>query len=139
MQDWGAVQKADTTCKKVEEFQSILDNLLNKNFKWKTTKRRKQDKPSVNDKVRWLTGKSRRLYDREGRSRRWVNLKKKIAKITKKRAKTYMANIRTNMTGVMRVGISSKMFRILATAKKRHNLTSETFSPKTQTRRSQIR
>ena len=99
VQDWEQVKKAGTTSEKVEAFQSILDNLLNKNFEWKTTKRRKQDKPWINDKVRWLKGKSRKLYDREGRSRRWLNLKKKIVKITKKRAETYMSNVRANMTG----------------------------------------
>ena len=98
-QDWDAVERAQTTSEKVETFQAVLDSLLNKNFKWKTTKRRKQDKPWINDRVRWLSGKSRKLYDREGRSRRWMNLKKKIAKITKKRAEIYMSNVRKNMTG----------------------------------------
>ena len=98
-QTWEEVERAETTSSKVEVFQGILDKLLGRNFKWKTTTRRKKDKPWINDRIRWLAGKSRKLYDREGRSRRWRNLKKKIAKLTKARAGVHRDNVRQAMTG----------------------------------------
>ena len=98
-QNWREVESAVSTSSKVEAFQKQLDTLLKRHFEWKTTTRRKHDKPWINDKIRWLSGKSRKLYDREGRSRRWRNLKKKIAKLSKARAEVHRDNVRQSMTG----------------------------------------
>ena len=98
-QKWDNVASAATCTAKVEAMQTTLDELLTRNFRWRTTKRRTSDKPWINDKIRWLAGKSRKLYDREGRSRRWRNLKKKIAKLSKSRAEVHRENVKRSMTG----------------------------------------
>ena len=98
-QDWSPVERADSTSDKVEVFQGLLDGIMSRNFKWKTTTRKPTDKPWINDKIRWLSKKSRKIYDREGRSRRWKNVKKKIAKISANRAAVFMETVKTNMTG----------------------------------------
>lgn len=48
-QDWQRVYDADGTDKKTEVFQDIVDSLLVKNFKWKTTTRRESEAPWINE------------------------------------------------------------------------------------------
>ena len=59
MQDW--------TSTMVETFQAMLDVLMAKHFKLKTTTRRAS--PWINDKIRSMISKRRNIYNREGRSR----------------------------------------------------------------------
>ena len=56
----------------------------------KATVRRESDPPWVNDNVRRMWRKRRKIYDREGRSWRWKRLKKASDKLVQKRASKYM-------------------------------------------------
>ena len=72
---------------------------MSKNFKWKTTTRKEGDPPWVNQTLRKLWKKRRRIYDREGRSRRWRRLKKKTAEIYRERAAGYLKIQKDKLTG----------------------------------------
>ena len=74
-QEWSEVYAMETTEDKVQVFQKILDTHMNKHFKLKTTTRRETDPPWINDNVRRLWRKRRKVYDREGRSKLWKKLK----------------------------------------------------------------
>ena len=98
-QKWDRVYQAPDTDRKTEIFQEIVDSLLNKHFKWKTTIRREDEPPWINDTLRRLWKKRRKIYDREGRSRRWRKLKKKAASIYRERAAKYLEIQKERLTG----------------------------------------
>ena len=87
---WDPVYSARTSSLKVKAFDEILEVGMNKFFPWKTTVRLESDPPWVNDKIRRLQAKKRKVYCREGRSDLWKKLKKKAVKIIRKRAKVYL-------------------------------------------------
>ena len=88
-QSWESVFSKTTASAKVETFQDIIERLMSNHFETKTTIRRETDPPWINDRVRKLWAKRRKVYDREGRSSAWKKLKKKSDKLVKKRAKNY--------------------------------------------------
>ena len=96
--DWSSVYRANSSDDKVIEFQAILDSLMAKNFEWKTTVRVADDPPWMNDKIRRLIKKRRKIYDREGRSARWKRLKKKSDELRRKRAELYMVKQKEILT-----------------------------------------
>ena len=96
--DWQEVLQARTTDSKVEIFQTKLQKLMDEHFPWKTTVRRETDPPWINDYILNLIAKRRKIYDREGRSPRWKKLKKRTARICKKRARVYMQRQKETMT-----------------------------------------
>ena len=89
-QDWSEVYEQDSPSDKVLAFQAILDRHMNANFKLKTTTRRESDPPWINNNVRKLWRKRRKVYDREGRSRLWRKLKNRSDRLIEKRAEKYM-------------------------------------------------
>ena len=96
--DWSSVYRAASSDDKVVQFQAILDSLMAKNFEWKTTTRRADDPPWMNDRIRKLIKKRRKIYDREGRSARWKRFKKKSDELRRKRAELYMVKQKEILT-----------------------------------------
>ena len=86
------------TSLKVEVFQDILDSLMALCFVMKTTTRRVSDPPWVDNKIRRLSRKRRKVYDREGRSPRWKELKKQCKDLYNKRAAVYMEEQKRTLT-----------------------------------------
>ena len=97
-QDWITVFDADSTDDKVAAFQSILELNMAKHFEWKTTVRRETDPPWINDKIRGFWKKSRKIYDREGRSKYWKTLGRKTDRLIRKRARKYIENQKLTLT-----------------------------------------
>ena len=97
-QDWTSVLGARDLEEKVTVFQSTLDSLMDEHFPLKTTTRRKTDPPWVNEALRRLTKKRRRVYDREGRSKRWRALKRRASKLYRERAAFYMKTQKQKLT-----------------------------------------
>ena len=97
--NWGEVYEADSTDRKTEIFQGIIDNLLEKNFEWKTTTRRESEAPWINETLRRLWKKRRKIYDREGRSKRWKKLKKRSSALYRERAAKYVQLQKEKLTG----------------------------------------
>ena len=89
-QSWAEVYAQWTASDKVRVLQTILDKLLNDHFQLKTTVRRETDPPWINETIRKLWSKRRKVYDTQGRSAAWKKLKKKSDKLIRKRASRYM-------------------------------------------------
>ena len=98
-QSWTRVYEAQDTNSKAERFQEIVGTLMDRNFEWKTTTRKEGEPPWINDALRRLWKKRRKIYDREGRSRRWRKLKKRSAYLYRERAKNYLKIQREKLTG----------------------------------------
>ena len=86
---WGSVYTTSTTSRKAAAFQSILDEGMDRFFPVKTNTKRESDPPWINQKIRDLVMRRRKVYDREGRSGRWRKMKKKTAKLVRQRARAY--------------------------------------------------
>ena len=97
-QSWTEVFQAGDPSSKAEALQKILDARMAEHFKLITTVRRQSDPPWVNDKIRRLSRKRRKIYDREGRSARFKRLKKQCADLYRERAKNYMEEQRKVLT-----------------------------------------
>ena len=97
-QSWDPVTSAVGTSAKVGKFQSILDSLIAVCFVMKTTTKRVTDPPWVNNKIRKLSKKRRTIYDREGRSPRWKELKKQCKDLYNRRARAYMEEQKKTLT-----------------------------------------
>ena len=98
-QDWHDVLAKDSANDKAEAFQAILRGYVDEAFPVKTTTRRASDPPWVNHQIRKLTKKRRRVYDREGRSRKWKRLKKKSDELYRERARNYVEHQKEKLTG----------------------------------------
>ena len=97
-QDWSPVYDQPDSSLKVKAFQAILDKHLEQHFKLKTTTRRESNPPWINDNVRRLWRKCRKVYDREGRSKLWKKLKNRSDRLIRRRAEKYMQRQRTILT-----------------------------------------
>ena len=97
-QNWDPILAAPTTNRKVEIFQDILESIMAANFEWKTMVRRESDPPWINDRIRSYWKKSRKIYDREDRSKYWKTLKKKTSRLIQKRANKYIENQKKTLT-----------------------------------------
>ena len=98
-QSWQQVYDAGSTDEKAEIFATLIEALMDKNFKWKTVVRKESDPPWINDTLKRLWKKRRRIYDKEGRSPRWRRLKKKSSELYRKRAEKYVLNQKEKLTG----------------------------------------
>ena len=98
IQNCDEVYKATTTDLKAAAFETIIERLMDRNFKWKKVVRKENDPPWVNKTLRRLWKKRRRVYDKEGRSARWKRLKKKSSEIYRQRARFYLDQQKANLT-----------------------------------------
>lgn len=89
--DWTPVSTF-TASEKVSTLQAMLDWAHETCFPLVTTTRRETDPPWINEAIRKLAKKRRKVYDREGRSEKWKQMKRKGARMIKKRAKAYWDN-----------------------------------------------
>ena len=98
VQNWTAVYTATGTDKKAEVFQTILDGLMNKHFKFKTVVRREADPPWLNAKIKRMIRKRRRVYDREGRSKKWKIMKAASDELCRKRCRLFVDRQKETLT-----------------------------------------
>ena len=97
-QNWTGIYTARGTNSKAESFQAILDELMNKHFKFKTVVRREDDPPWLNAKIKRMIKKRRRVYDREGRSKKWKDMKATSDELCRKRCKLYVERQKETLT-----------------------------------------
>ena len=90
--DWTAVYRARTATEKATALQTILDKAHEACFPLITTTRRESDPPWINEAIRKLAKKRRKVYDREGRFEKWKQMKRKGVRMIKKRARAYWDN-----------------------------------------------
>ena len=98
-ESWEDVLAAPDVNAKTELFQNTIDELFNSAFPLKTVKKRKSDPPWVNETIRRMSVKRRRIYNREGRSKRWKSLKKKTDALYRLRASNYFETQKKTLTG----------------------------------------
>lgn len=97
-ESWQDVLAAGEVNEKVEIFQKVLDRNMDLFFPLKITTKRKSDPPWVNNKIRRLSVKRRKVYDKHGRSKRWRALKKLSDKLYRERAAKYFENQKQVLT-----------------------------------------
>ena len=78
-------------------FLGKLEEAMNACFDVKTTTRREKDPPWINDQIRKLGKKRRKVYHREGRSHQWRALMKKTRALVRRRAAKYWENQKKTM------------------------------------------
>ena len=71
---------------------------MNKHFKFKTVSRRESDPPWLNEKIKRMIRKRRKVYDREGRSKKWKEMKKASDELCRKRCRAFVDRQRENLT-----------------------------------------
>ena len=96
--DWTPVLSARGVDDKALAFQEALDRYMDVYFPWRTTTKRESDPPWINDTLRKLAAKRRRIYHKQGRSRRWKALKKKSDELYRTRAANYIRTQRDKLT-----------------------------------------
>ena len=98
-QDWSVVYNGRTPDDKAAAYQEVVEGLMDRCFPVKTVTRRKSDPPWVNEKIRRLCMKRRKIYDKEGRSKRWRKLRKLSSELYRKRAQVYLETQKKLLTG----------------------------------------
>ena len=63
---------------------------MDKHFKFKTVSRNENDPPWMNEKIRRMIRKRRKVYDREGRSRKWKEMKAASDALCRKRCAAFV-------------------------------------------------
>ena len=96
-QDWNEVVQAKDSDTELSIFQKILDNNMSDCFPLNTVTKRTSDPPWVNTTIRRMTIKRRRIYDKQGRSKRWMRLKKKSDDLYRMRAEKYFQKQKEKM------------------------------------------
>ena len=112
--NWNLVFNAGTTTEKADALQTVLDGLMDECFEIKTTVRKENDLPWIDDRLRGLWRKRRKLFDGEARSPRWKALKRKSDYRYRTRMNRYLNNLRKNLTA----GDASRIFFRLVNALK---------------------
>ena len=76
---------ADGADEKAVAFQAIMYGLMDQCFCWKTTTRKANEEPWVDDYLKKLWKRRRKVYDRDGRSTLWRTLTRKASNRYRKR------------------------------------------------------
>ena len=97
--DWSFVLEADGPNKKADNFQLILDNLMDTHFPTKTVRRRDGDLPWFNDVARKKIKKKKAVFRAELDSPRWQALRADLDRYLAKRQEVYLRSQRDKLTG----------------------------------------
>ena len=99
VQDWGIVTSCHGSNAKAIAYQSIVEDLMNKNFPLKTVRRREGDLPWFNNKAKKMTRKKQAVYKAEGKSDRWLRLQEGLDRYLDKRKEGFLGAQREKFTG----------------------------------------
>ena len=97
--DWELVYQEPTAEGKASAFQKMIDALMDQCFQWRTTTRREDEEPWVDDFLKRLWKRRRKVYDRDGRSPLWRTLSRKASRRYAKRMTKFLELQRKNLTG----------------------------------------
>ena len=97
--DWEPVYSEATVEGKAKAFQRLMDNLMDTCFHWRTTTRREDEEPWVDDFFKKLWKRRRKVYDRDGRSPLWRTLSRKASRRYAKRMSKFLELQKKNLTG----------------------------------------
>ena len=97
--DWDTVYQEPTVEGKAAAFQKMIDALMDQCFQWRTTTRREDEEPWVDDFLKKLWKRRRKVYDRDGRSPLWRTLSRKASGRYAKRMTKFLELQKKNLTG----------------------------------------
>ena len=97
--DWGDVMGASGSDDKAGKLTDSLNWAMDKFFPKTTTTKRETDRPWINDQIRRMNKKRRKIYDKEGRSGTWWKMKKEMGEIIRKRAEKFVENQKKKFLG----------------------------------------
>ena len=105
-QDWSTVLYANSSNDKATCFQLIIDDLMDHFFPIKTTRRKSDDLPWINEVARKKIRRKRAIFRDEARSKKWRAARHDLEKYLKKRRDVFLQNQREKVIG----GEASKAF-----------------------------
>ena len=79
----------DSPTKKTEDLHEIIEKLMDKFLPFKERKIRSTDDPWVNDNIRSLIRRRKRVFKKQGRSPKWREIKKKTDRMINERKRKY--------------------------------------------------
>ena len=97
--DWSDVISAIGSNDKARVFQSILDDMMNRHFPWKTVKKKSSDLPWFNQTAKKKVRKKKAVFRDEGKSDRWKALAADLEEYLSKRREVFLQKQRNNLTG----------------------------------------
>ena len=104
--DWAPVLAASGSDEKAMIFQKLLDDAMDAFFPRRTGRRREGDLPWMNEVARKKAKRKRRIYQEEGRSRRWWEVLEDLEKYLDEKQENFL----TNQRGKLISSDSSKQF-----------------------------
>ena len=98
-QDWGPLMDMHDSNTKVDLLHAVLNDLLNRHFPLKTTRRKDTDLSWIDDKARKMIKKKAAVFKAEGQSERWKEMRDKIDKHLEGRQESFLAKQRDKFIG----------------------------------------
>ena len=87
--DWSSVLKQKMLDKKVDNFNRIVANLINRHFPKKLCKMRSDDAKWMTDHIRREVNKRKKIFKKEGKSEKWQKQKAHTDSLISRRKKSY--------------------------------------------------
>ena len=106
LEAWASVQAANKVNDKAAAYQAIMDRLMNDCFVWRTTTRREDEEPWVDDFLKKLWKRRRKVYDKDGRPNLRRVLSRKASARYAKRMSKFLETQKRNLAS----GDASKKF-----------------------------
>ena len=97
--DWAGVRRAQGSNAKAEQFQGVLDSLMDKHFPCKTIRRKDDNLPWLNDTALAMIKKKNAIYKSEGKSDRWELQRDKVESYLEKCRTTFLRKQREKFIG----------------------------------------
>ena len=97
--DWSPVLSSRGSNDKAGKYQSIVDDLIQRNFPLKVVKRKETDLPWFNGKARKMTRKKQAIYKSEGKLDRWLRMQEKVDNYLEVRREAFLDTQREKFIG----------------------------------------
>ena len=97
--DWDPVYREHTSNGMAAKYQQIIDDLMNRHFPEKTTKRKESDLPWLNNVGRKMIKKKNAIYKSEGKTDRWLTQCNKVEAYLEGRRQSFLERQREKFSG----------------------------------------
>ena len=96
---WDTVYAEETSNAMAAKYQSLMDDLMDKHFPMKTTRRKETDLPWINNVGKKMIKKKNAIYKAEGKSDRWIKQCSKVEKYLEGRRQGFLQRQRDKFSG----------------------------------------
>ena len=97
--DWSPLTSLATVNDKVDLLHQVMNDMLNRHFPLKTSRRKETDLPWLDNPARKMIKKKQAIYKAEGQSARWQSMRDKIEAYLEGRREAFLAKQRDKFTG----------------------------------------